>query len=213
MHIAEGVLSAPALVGGAAVAAGATALGLRGMDDRRTIQVAVLSSALFVASLIHVPAGPAQVHLVLNGLAGLVLGWAVFPATLTALLMQAVFFGYGGLTTLGVNTVVMAAPGVVCHYAFRRGLASASTRAAFGIGTAAGALSVLGAALLLCLTLAGEGQSFAAAAALVFAAHVPVAIVEALVCGSVVSFLRQVRPETFAMPKPAVMYLDPNVEY
>ena len=41
--------------------------------------------------------------LVLNGLMGLMLGWAALPAVFTALLLQAVFFGHGGYTTLGVR--------------------------------------------------------------------------------------------------------------
>jgi cobalt/nickel transport system permease protein len=40
----------------------------------------VLSATFFVASLIHVPVGPSSVHLIMSGLAGLVLGWTAFPA-------------------------------------------------------------------------------------------------------------------------------------
>ena len=46
--------------------------------------------AIFVASLVHVPVGPSSMHLVLNGLLGLLLGWAAFPAILVGLLLQAV---------------------------------------------------------------------------------------------------------------------------
>lgn len=42
-------------------------------------KVGVLSSAFFVATLIHVPVGPSSIHLVLNGLMGVMLGWAAFP--------------------------------------------------------------------------------------------------------------------------------------
>ena len=85
MHIQEGALSGSTegivvLCAGAALAAAGTALGLRKMDYQRVPQVAMLSSAFFVASFIHVPVGPTNVHLVLNGLAGLILGWAAFPA-------------------------------------------------------------------------------------------------------------------------------------
>ena len=71
MHISEGVLSAPVLVGGAALAAAGTALGLRRVDYDRLVTVAILSAAFFVGSLIRVPLGPSAAHLILNGLAGL----------------------------------------------------------------------------------------------------------------------------------------------
>ena len=81
MHISEGVLSAPVLVAGGALAAAGVAVGLRKLDYERVPQVAMLSAAFFVASLIHVPVGPSNVHLVLNGLVGLVLSMLSFRDT------------------------------------------------------------------------------------------------------------------------------------
>ena len=68
-------------------------------------QVGILSSAFFMASLIHVPIGPSSVHLLLNGIVGLLLGWGAFPAILVGLALQAMFFQFGGITVLGVNTL------------------------------------------------------------------------------------------------------------
>ena len=51
MHISEGVLSAPVLISGAALAAAGTALGLRRLDLESIMPTALLSSAFFVASL------------------------------------------------------------------------------------------------------------------------------------------------------------------
>ena len=90
MHIYEGVFAATPhgqllLLAGAAATAAGTAIGLRKLDYQRMPQAAVLTAAFFVASLIHVPLGATSVHLVLNGLLGLVLGWAAFPAVLVAL--------------------------------------------------------------------------------------------------------------------------------
>ena len=66
MHIAEGVLSAPVLVGGAGAALAGTAVGLKAIEYDRITRVGILSSAFFVASLIHVNIGPSSTHLVLN---------------------------------------------------------------------------------------------------------------------------------------------------
>ena len=97
MHISEGILSAPILLGGGVLTLAGTAVGLRHIKTDRIMSVAMLSASFFVASLIHVPLGPGSVHLLLNGLLGLILGWAAFPAILVALLLQAVLFQYGGI--------------------------------------------------------------------------------------------------------------------
>lgn len=87
MHIAEGVLSPAVLAGGAVLALAGTALGLRKLEYDRLVAVGILSAAFFVASLIHVPVGLSSAHLVLNGLVGVLLGWAAFPSILVALLL------------------------------------------------------------------------------------------------------------------------------
>ncbi len=132
MHISEGVLSPAVLAGGAALAAVGTAIGLKKMDYEAIPRVAILSAAFFVATLIHVPVGPVGLHLVLNGLMGLLLGWLAVPAILIALFLQSLLFQFGGLTVLGVNTVIMALPAVVCFYLFRPFLRRQGTVAADG---------------------------------------------------------------------------------
>ena len=199
MHVAEGIVPLPVLAGGAVLAAGGVALGLRTLDEDRIVPVAVMGSALFVASLVHVPVGPASAHLVLNGLAGLILGWAVFPAMLIALLLQVIFFGYGGLTTLGVNTLNMALPGVLCFLVFGRFMNGRSARGDFLLGFAAGALAIALSCLMLSLTLLTAGREFLLLGQGVVLAHVPLMILEGIVTGSAVSFLRKVRPETFSL--------------
>ena len=120
MHISEGVLSPPVLIAGGGLAAAGVAYALKKTDYDRVPQVGIVSAAFFVASLIHVPIGPASVHLVLNGLTGLLLGWAAVPAILVALFLQGIIFQFGGLTTLGVNTLNMALPAVLFTLLIRR---------------------------------------------------------------------------------------------
>jgi len=195
MHIAEGVLAAPVLAAGAALTAGGVAVGLRRMGYEEVPKVAVLGSAFFVASLIHVPVGPSSVHLVLNGLAGLILGWSTFPALLVALLLQSVLFGFGGLTALGVNTLNMALPGVICYLLFSRALRARSDGLVFGVGFVAGALAIMLACLMVGISLFASGKEFLGVAKLVFVAHIPVMVIEGLVTGSAIVFLHKVRPE------------------
>ncbi len=112
-HIPDGVLSAPVLISGALVSTGLLGLALRRLRETELPQAAVLASVFFVSSLVSVPLGPSSVHLLLNGLMGLLLGWAAVPAIFVALLLQAVFFGFGGLLVLGVNTLNLALPALL----------------------------------------------------------------------------------------------------
>lgn len=209
MHIHEGILAGTAhgreiLLAGAALTAAGAAVGLYKLDYERVPRVAVLSAAFFVASLIHVPLGPGSEHLVLCGLLGLVLGWAAFPAVLVALVLQAVFFSFGGPTTLGLNTLNMALPAVICHYLFRGAVRSDNEAVVFTAGFAAGATGILLGAVLCAGSLALAGEQFVGVGKLVAALHAPLAVVEGLATGSVVVLLRKVRPELLDAPLLAV---------
>ena len=197
MHIVDGALSNPVVIGGAIAAAGGIAMGLKSLPLERIPAAGVLSASFFVASLIHVPIGPSSVHLILNGLAGLVLGWAAFPALFVGLLLQAVFFGFGGLTVLGINTLNIALPAVLAWMLFGRLIAAgaAATGAIWaGIG---GAFAIAGTTGMVALSLALSGDEFLAAAKLVFFAHIPVMAIEGLLAGFAVYLARKVKPELF----------------
>ncbi|MCW5700360.1 MAG: cobalt transporter CbiM [Rhodospirillales bacterium] len=199
MHIVDGALSTPVLVAGGVMAVAGIAVGLRTIDADRMPQVGVLSAVFFVASLVHVPVGPSSVHLILNGLIGLVLGWAAFPALLIALLLQAVFFGFGGITVLGVNTVAIALPAVACFYLFGPLLRNGRPGIALAAGVAAGAGAIALTCLTVGLALAFSGEEFLAAAKLVFFAHLPVMAVEGVLTGAAVTLMRKVKPEMLAL--------------
>jgi cobalt/nickel transport system permease protein len=194
MHISEGVLQAPVLAAGAGLAVCGLAVGLKKMDYQRLPQTALLAAAFFVASLVSVPLGPAKVHLVLNGLLGILLGWGAFPALFVGLALQAVLFQFGGLTTLGVNTFNMALPALVCSWLFARLVKNGPGWGPTLGGFAAGFLAVLGSSLLVALSLVSAGEQFANMARIIVLAHLPVMIIEGLLTAAVVGFLRRVRP-------------------
>lgn len=194
MHISEGVLSPAVLGGGFVLTAAATYLSLRKIDYSRLATTAVLASVFFVASLVHVPLGPGSVHLVLNGLLGLFLGWAVFPALLVGLLLQAILFRFGGIAVLGVNTFDMAFPALVCHYAFRSMLCRSGWPRTVG-AFCCGSLSVAGAALCTALALGLSDEGFWPSAKILLAAHIPVMFLEGLVAALAIAFIARSRPE------------------
>jgi cobalt/nickel transport system permease protein len=195
MHISEGVLSAPVLLTGVAITAVGCAVGLKKMDYDRIPQVAILSSTFFVASLVHVPIGPSSVHLLLNGIVGLLLGWASFPAILVALILQSILFQFGGITALGVNTVNVTVPALVCFYLFNYVIRRKNSFVSLGSAFACGFLAVLLTSIMVGISLVFTGEGFIAVSKLVVIAHFPVMIIEGIMTAFCVVFLKKVKPE------------------
>lgn len=197
MHIVDGALSTEVVVGGSVLAAAGIAYGLKNLSLEKIPAAGVLGATFFVASLVHVPLGPSSVHLILNGVAGLVLGWAAIPALFVGLLLQAVFFGFGGLTVLGVNTVVIGLPAVVVFYVCRRGVSSPSPKVAAAWGSLGGALAIALTTMVVAAALMLTGDEFIPAAQLVFFAHLPIMAIEAVLSGAAVLLMHRVKPELF----------------
>lgn len=197
MHIVDGALSNPVVIGGAVAAVGGIAMGLRSLPLERIPAAGVLSASFFVASLIHVPIGPSSVHLILNGLAGLILGWAAFPALFVGLLLQAVFFGFGGLTVLGVNAINIALPAVLVGLAFRPLVSRGSPVQGAIWGGLGGAMAIALTTLAVAVSLMLSGDEFVLAAKLVFFSHIPVMVIEGLLSAAAIFLARRVKPELF----------------
>ncbi len=194
MHISEGVLSGPVLLSGGALAAAGTAIGLKKLDYDRIARAGLLSAAFFVASLIHVPIGPSSVHLILSGIVGLMLGWGAFPAIVVALLLQGILFQFGGLTTLGVNTMIMAAPAVICFYLFGR-LVHGRRAVALPAAFACGFVSILLGAVVAGAALMFTEENFLEVTLLIVSAHIPVMVIEGMITVFCVAFFRRVQPD------------------
>jgi cobalt/nickel transport system permease protein len=176
------------------------AIGLWRLDEERIPQTGVMAAALFVASLIHVTIGPGSAHLTLVGLAGVLLGWSVFPAVLVALLLQAVLFQFGGLTTLGINTLTFAIPAVVCHYLFGPALRALRRpgAAVFVVGFATGLIGMLLSCVMYSgFLLTGGGEGFGNIVWAVLGVHIPILAIEGFVTGTIVVSLKRLRPEIF----------------
>jgi cobalt/nickel transport system permease protein len=194
-HIPDGVLSVPVLATGGVMAIAGIGFAMRQLEERDIPRVAILSAAFFALSLVAIPAGPATIHLLLGGLMGLILGPSVFLAVFAALLLQSVMFGFGGLTTLGVNTFNIAAPGWLCGLLLGPAIARGDTgRAAMLAGTGS-ALAVATTGGLVALALYWSSPDYAVSAKIMSATYLPLAIIEGLVAGFCVSFVKRVKPE------------------
>ncbi len=195
MHISEGILSPPVLLAGGVLTLVGLAIGLKNLKNNKLPEVAVLSSTFFVASLIHVPIGPTSVHLILNGLVGLLLGWTSFLAIFLGLLLQALLFQFGGLTTLGVNTFNMAFPAVICWHLFKNLIKKENLKLSFIGGFLAGSLSVFLAGIFTSLALYFTEHKFIFFIKALLTAHIPVAIIEGFITAFVTTYLLKVKPE------------------
>jgi cobalt/nickel transport system permease protein len=201
VHISDGVLSAPWLAWGFLVAGLLALTASYRVRDEEIPRIALLSAAFFVATLMHLPLGPTRVHLLLNGLVGVVLGRRAPLAILIGLGLQAALLGHGGFTTIGVNTCVMALPALLAAVLFA-GLSRLPwfnrTHYAFVwlCGCLLGMISVLATLVLQAAVLLWGGEEdWRQIVELVFYAHLPIVVVEGVVLGFTVSFLVRVKPE------------------
>jgi len=207
MHIPDGILPVSVNAAGYAVTAATAWHSMRKINRRENPRAdipkaSLLTAAFFVASWIHIPVPPTSVHLVLNGLLGAILGYFAFPAILIGLFFQAVMFQHGGLTTLGVNAVVMGVPALAAHYIFRLrhagGSLSRTKTGIFGFLAGAGALAI---SVLLFVTIlltnmpadidvATERQAIM----LLAMAHIPLIFIEGTFTALVAVYIQRVRP-------------------
>lgn len=195
MHLADGILPLPVLAGGFLTAGVASALAARRLEAVELPRIAVLSSAFFIGSLIHVPLGVTSVHLLLHGLVGVLLGPASFLAIGLGLLFGAILLGHGGLTTLGVNACLLGLPAMGAGWLFALAARGRSARARVAWAAALTALATLVSVVAAAALLLTAGEQFKEASAFLLTAHLPTLFIEPAVAAAVVSFLQKVKPE------------------
>lgn len=196
------MLSLPVLAGGGVASAAALGIAVARLRSHDIPRTAVLGAVFFVASLITLPVGPTTVHPLLNGLMGLVLGWAAVPAIAVSLFLQMIFFGFGGLTAFGVNVFNIAAPTLLVALLARPLLVRVRTARGAGlIGAAAGAGAVLATGALVSASLALSNAAFADAALLVVVTYLPLAAGESAITAAAVAFLWRVAPDMLGTPQ------------
>jgi cobalt/nickel transport system permease protein len=210
MHIPDGLLPAQILAGGYAITGFATWYSLRQInrqpDPRENIpKASLLTAAFFVASSLYIPVPPVSVHLILNGLLGVMLGYFAFPAILIGLFFQALVIGHGGLTTLGVNAAMMGIPALLSYQLFqqRHSLEKllperfATGLCAFFGGSLGLALTVL---IFITLTITNlptglDNLAERRAVEVLALGHLPLVILEGIFTAMLVLFVQRVKPE------------------
>jgi len=196
VHLSDGAIATPWLIGGFFLAAILLAIACFRMKEEWIPRVGVLSAAFFIASSIHIKLAilPTSVHLILNGLVGVILGRRAALAMIVGLTLQYFLLAHGGLTTLGMNACIVAVPALIAGqlYSLLRALPVFWRGVLLGSGAAAGSVLLNFLVLLL-----GGKDDWETLANLVLLAHLPVIIVEGLLLGIVVQYVEKVKPEMF----------------
>ena len=197
MHISEGILKAEIIIP-AAVAAGVwVAYLVYKLNFKDIPKIACMSAIFFVASFIHIPLGPTAIHLVLGGLVGAFLGVNAIIAIFVGLLLQALFFGYGGISVLGVNLLMIAVPTIFARYFVKLSFKEQKYQKIYRYicWFLVGFIPLLCSSLILSGVLVLNGKEFLAISGLALAANFPLMIVEGIISLFAISFIYRVNKE------------------
>jgi cobalt/nickel transport system permease protein len=200
VHISDGILPPAVWIGGDIVAGATLVVVLSRFREDDLPRTAVLSSLLFAASAIAVPLPVGSAHLLLCGLLGIVLGWKSIPAVFTALLLQLLILGYGGVLSLGVNTLTLSAGAICAHYVYRASgvlgdcLRMRAPKRYVLAGGAAGVIGTLASSAVYLAALLSAGEGLRQAARYAFLAQLPVLALESVITAFAVGFLGRVQP-------------------
>ena len=226
MHIPDGYLSPSTC---AALYAGSTPFwvaSLRKMKRRLNTQAVPLLSVFaafsFVIMMFNLPLpGGTTGHATGVGIAAIVLGpWGSILAISVALVIQAIFFGDGGITAIGANCFNMAVAGSLVAYAVYRLLAGASAIESprrMVAAAVAGYSAINASALLAAIEFGIQPALFHDASGTPLYAPYPLhiaipammighltiaGIAEMIVCGGVVAYLQRADPDLLKASAP-----------
>lgn len=180
----------------------------KNLTDKQIPLMATLTAMFFAAQMMNYPIiGGTTAHLLGGPIVALTLGpYAGMISMTIILLIQALFFGDGGITTLGANVWNMGVIGVFIPYAVFVFIAKIRrSRRALLIGAFTGAfLGDVLAAVFAGLEL-GSSSIFPYAASIAVATmvihHSFIGIGEGIVTAGVLRFLLKTRPDLLALPQ------------
>jgi cobalt/nickel transport system permease protein len=210
MHLADGVLPLgwAAFFGALALPFVAVALGLlrrRGESDPRLKPLlAMVAAAVFLLSAMPVPVpfvGTCS-HPCGTGLAAILVGpWMTVLVALVALLLQALFLGHGGFTTLGADLLSMGIVGGFAGYlsfSLLRRCGAPLAAAAFAGGLLSDWCTYAVTAAELAVAVHGSSpvsRVFAGVALAFVPTQLPLGLLEAALTAGAVAFVARRRPD------------------
>lgn len=203
VHISSGVLANGWLAGGYLLLAVLLLPAIYKLREDDIPRIGVFTAAFFIASSLRIPFAVGSVHLILNGLVGVMLGRRAMLAITVGLVLQSLLLHHGGMDALGVNACIVGLPALLAGLCFpllkQLGLSGFLRGFLLGSGAVAAA-----AALNFLVLLAGGKDDWDVLAKFVLLAHIPVVLVEGLLLGIVVPYVEKVKPEMLTAPSPPV---------
>ncbi|WP_350342572.1 energy-coupling factor ABC transporter permease [Proteinivorax tanatarense] len=173
-------------------------------------KLGVVSALMLIA--MSIPLGPVPAHLSLILVAALLLGPELGFISLFIVNLILALFGHGGITVVGLNTMIMGAELVIGYHLFSLMLSKVSWRKAIAIGVSMGLIvSVI--LMLITLTFAGqdlteafsscshepqtidEGNHFHGGLVAILGIVMVGIIIEVLIVTAIVGYIRKVRPD------------------
>jgi cobalt/nickel transport system permease protein len=172
----------------------------RHFDPAKIVLMAVLAALIFGLQMLNFPlAGGTSGHFGGGSLAGILLGsWPGCVVMTAVLAVQALFFGDGGVTTLGANIVNMGVIGAfvapLIYQGFQRVSKGTASKVAGAFVGSFVAVVASSAAVAVELWASGSAQFYSALTAMVFW-HALIGIGEGIITGGIVAYIAKVRPE------------------
>ncbi|MCC5911160.1 MAG: cobalt transporter CbiM [Clostridiaceae bacterium] len=196
MHLSDGVLNLPMAVTTSVAAGAVLTYSIKNIKEEEIPKISLMTATFFTCSLISVPIGPSSVHPLLGGLLGIMLGRRSPIAIFIGLLLQAMIFQHGGLTTLGINTLLVSIPALASYRIFTRFKTDNKSPAILAGFT--GGFAVFTCVLLLVLVLfitdSYYHQGFFSVVNILAISYLPLIFIEALITAFTITFIQRVRP-------------------
>ncbi|WP_026803721.1 CbiM family transporter [Aliarcobacter lanthieri] len=192
MHISDGVLSLEVTIVSTIVSFGFLIYSFKNLTNEKISLSAVFSALFFIASFIHIPFGFTQIHLMLIGFIGIFLGnLAIFSISL-ALILQALLLGYGGISSLGANILIMGVSSYVVYLLFKLEIFKRlNEKIRFFL---VGFLGVFIASLSLFLLLIFSKQEYEKVAYSILLINIPTMILEGVITLFLLIYIKKVMP-------------------
>lgn len=193
MHISDGILDVETTIAVSCVSAVLFIYSLKKMKNEDITMIASMAALFFIASFVHIPIGPTQIHLLLIGIIGVFIGSMAFVSICIALLLQALLLGYGGLSSLGVNLFLMAMPALLVSLYIKLPFVKKlpDNIKFFSIGF----LGIFFAVVFLFSILLLAKEEYKIAAYSIFAANIPAMILEGLICLFLLKYIKKSMPK------------------
>lgn len=193
MHISDGIISIEIATVSAVATLAFCVYSFRNLTNEKIALVASMSALFFVTSFIHIPFGVTQIHLMLIGFIGIFLGSLAFISIAIALILQALLLGFGGLSSLGANILVMALPAYLVYLIFKLGiLKKLNEKVKFFL---VGFIGVFISSLLLFSVLVFSKDEYLAVAYSIIAVNIPTMILEGIVTMFLLLYIKKSMPK------------------